>query len=106
VRAANLLTNLPAATKPRWWNPVGIKQHCGILLSNPQGLLPDSSLICPGWRIMAHAFEMERDEQEAAKCYETAAGYTMDKAQCQGLLRRAAELRDSDAEPHDAGVVV
>lgn len=94
VRAANLLTSMPSASKPEWWCPNGIKQRCGLLLSNPQGLLPDSSLICPAWRLMAHAFEMEIDVAEAARCYEEAAGYCMDQEQCQGLMRRSKELRE------------
>ena len=95
VRAANLLTGLPSAAKPSWWSATGIKQHCGVLLANPQGLLPDSDLLCPGWRIMAHAFEMERDNPEAARCYETAAGYSLDPDVCRGLMQQAAQLRDS-----------
>lgn len=94
VRAANLLTSLPSASKPPWWCPSGIKQRCGLVLSNPQGLQPDSSLICPAWRLMAHAFEMENDDAEAARCYEEAAGYSLDQQQCQGLMRRAKELRE------------
>ena len=95
VRAANLLISLPSAAKPPWWTSHGIKNHCGILLANPQGLVPDSDLLCPGWRIMAHAFEMERDEVEAARCYETAAGYSMEPTQCEGLLQVAAKLRST-----------
>ena len=94
VRASNLLLSQPSADKPPWWSPVGLKQRCGLLLSNPQGMLPDSELLCPGWRIMAHAFELEGDVAEAAKCYDAAAGYTLDAAQCSGLMRRAAELRE------------
>ena len=96
VRAANLLTGLPSAQKPPWWCPTGIKQHCGVVLKNPQGLLPDSDLLCPGWRLMAHAFEMDNDPAEAAKCYEEAAGYSMDPEVCKGLMSQAAKLRSQD----------
>ena len=46
IALANLLAALPSADKPAWWNPVGLKQRCGLLLSNPQGMLPDSELLC------------------------------------------------------------
>ena len=36
------------------------------LARNPQGLVPDSDLLCPGWRVMAHAFEMARDDARMA----------------------------------------
>ena len=68
VRAANLLTGLPSAHKPPWWTSTGLKQRCGVVLSNPQGFLPDSSLVAPAWTIMAHAFLMENNAEEAASC--------------------------------------
>lgn len=97
VRAANLLTGLPSAQKPVWWNPTGLKQRCGLVLSNPQGLLPDSKLVSPAWTIMAFAFLLENNNDEAASCYEKAAGYEMDSAKCQMLLQRASELNGGKA---------
>lgn len=93
IRAANLLKTLPAAAKPPWWNPLGLKQRCGLVLANPQGYLPDSELVSPAWQLTGFAFEMENQHIEAAKAYESAAGYEMDGARCQTLMARAAELR-------------
>ena len=93
-----MLATLPSAPKPPWWTPVGIKQRCGLVLANPQGYLPDSDLVAPAWRLTAHAFELERQDLEAAKAYETAAGYELDRAQCAALQNRAAELRSNSDE--------
>ena len=97
VRAANLLTGLPSAHKPPWWTSTGLKQRCGVVLSNPQGFLPDSSLVAPAWTIMAHAFLMENNAEEAASCYEKAAGYEMDGEKCKQLLERASQLNGGKA---------
>ena len=97
VRAANLLTNLPSAQKPTWWTPSGLKQRCGLVLSNPQGLMPDAKLVSPAWTIMAFAFLLENNTDEAASCYEKAAGYELDGAKCQALLQRASELNGGRA---------
>ena len=97
VRGANLLAASPSAAKPAWWTPVGLKRHVGLVLANPQGLLPDSHLVTPAWQLTAHAFEMENNLEEAAKCYQTAAGYEMDKGRCEALLARAAELGGGQA---------
>ena len=97
VRAANLLTSMPEAQKPPWWTAVGLKQRCGLVLSNPQGFAPASALMCPCWQIMAHAFLLENNQCEAAKCMETAAGYEMDRERCSILLQRASELNGGQA---------
>ena len=36
---------------------------------------------------------MDNNLLEAAKCYDEAAGYEMDRSNCEALLRQAAELR-------------
>ena len=95
VRAANMLKVLPAAAKPKWWSPHGLKERCGLVLANPQGYAPDSSLMSPAWQITGHAFEMENNNDEAAKAYDTAAGYEMDRERCNALQRRASELKSS-----------
>ena len=93
VRAANLLKALPHAAKPLWWSPHGLKERCGLILANPQGLAPDSSLLSPAWQVTGHAFEMENHATEAATAYETAAGYEMDKSRIDMLLKRASDLK-------------
>ena len=93
VRAANLLQSLPSAAKPPWWSSVGLKQRCGLVLSNPQGLLPDSELVSPAWQLTGFAFEMDNLGLEAARCYDEAAGYELDRTKCMALMARATELR-------------
>ena len=93
VRAANMLKVLPAAAKPKWWSPHGLKERCGLVLANPQGYAPDSSLMSPAWQITGHAFEMENNNDEAAKAYDTAAGYEMDRERCNALQRRDERKR-------------
>ena len=92
VRATNLLSALPGAAKPPWWSPHGLKERLGLVLSNPEGHLPDGHLVAPAWKLMGHAFEMEGNDQEAAKAYMEAAGYEMDRERCMALQRRASEL--------------
>ena len=67
VRAANLLSGLPSASKPSWWNPHGLKERLGLVLANPEGHLPDGHLFSPAWKLCGHAFEMENNDLEAAK---------------------------------------
>ena len=92
VRASNLLASLPAAPKPPWWTPVGIKQRVGVVLANPQGLRPEEHLVSPAWQLTGHAFEMENNAEEAAKAYQEAAGHEADPRRSQALLARAAEI--------------
>ena len=97
VRAANLLTSMPAAAKPVWWSANGLKQRCGLVLNNPQGFTCHFSLVSPAWRVMACAFLMENNADEAAECFEKAASYEMDGDKCRALLAQAAEYSSKAA---------